>query len=139
MPKQVFTNAYVTVNGTDLSDHIASVTLDTSADEIETTAFASGTAAGWRSRVAGLKDGSIQLDWHQDFAASSVDAVLSSAFGSVGTVVVIPNGTVASATNPRYTIQAVVSSYSPVAGSVGDLLTFSTTWAFSGPMARATA
>ena len=135
MPKQVFTNAYVTVNGTDLSDHIASVTLDTSADEIETTAF--GTA-GWRSRVAGLKDGSIQLDWHQDFAASSVDSVLSSAFGSVGTVVVIPNGTVASSTNPRYTIQAVVSSYSPVAGSVGDLLTFSTTWAFAGALTRGT-
>jgi predicted secreted protein len=135
MAKQVFTNAYVTVNGTDLSDHIASVTLDTSADEIETTAF--GTA-GWRSRVAGLKDGSIQLDWHQDFATSSVDSVLSSAFGSVGTVVVIPNGTVASATNPRYTIQAVVSSYSPIAGSVGDLLTFSTTWAFAGALTRGT-
>ena len=136
MPKQVFTNAVVTVNGTDLSDHIAAVTLDTSADEVETTAF--GTA-GWRSRVAGLKDGSIQLDWHQDFATSSVDSVLSSAFGSVGTVVVLPNGSAASATNPRYTISAVISSYSPVAGSIGDLLTFSTTWAFAGPMARATA
>ena len=135
MAKQVFTNAYVTVNGTDLSDHIGAVTIDTSADEIETTAF--GTA-GWRSRVAGLKDGSIQLDWHQDFATSSVDAVLNSAFGSVGTVVVIPNGTVASATNPRYTMTAVISSYSPVAGSVGDLLTFSTTWAFAGAMTRGT-
>jgi len=135
MAKQVFTNAYVTVNGTDLSDHIGAVTIDTSADEIETTAF--GTA-GWRSRVAGLKDGSIQLDWHQDFAASSVDSVLNSAFGSVGTVVVIPNGTVASATNPRYTMTAVISSYSPVAGSVGDLLTFSTTWAFAGAMTRGT-
>jgi predicted secreted protein len=134
MAKQVFTNAYVTVNGTDLSDHIASVTLDTSADEIETTAF----GGSWRSRVAGLKDGSIQLDWHQDFAASSVDSVLSSAFGSVGTVVVIPNGTVASATNPRFTIQAVISSYAPVAGSVGDLLTFSTTWAFAGALTRGT-
>jgi predicted secreted protein len=98
MPKQVFTNAVVTVNGSDLSDHIAAVTLDTSADEIETTAFG-GT--GWRSRVAGLKDGSIQIDWHQDFAASSVDSVLSSAFGSVGTVTVMPNGTAVSATNPR--------------------------------------
>jgi predicted secreted protein len=135
MAKQVFTNAYVTVNGTDLSDHIGAVTIDTSADEIETTAF--GTA-GWRSRVSGLKDGSIQLDWHQDFAASSVDSILNTAFGSVGTVVVIPNGTVASATNPRYTIPAVISSYSPVAGSVGDLLTFSTTWAFAGAMTRGT-
>jgi predicted secreted protein len=135
MAKQVFTNAYVTVNGTDLSDHVAAVTLDLSADEIEVTAF--GTA-GYRSRTAGLKDGSIQLDWHQDFAASSVDSVLNSAFGSVGTVVVIPNGTAASATNPRYTMTAVISSYSPVAGSVGDLLTFSTTWAFAGALTRGT-
>lgn len=135
MAKQVFTNAYVTVNGTDLSDHVASVTLDTSADEIETTAF--GTA-GWRSRVAGLKDGSIKLDWHQDFAASSVDSILNSAFGSVGTVVVIPSGTAPSSVNPRYTIPCVISSYSPVAGSVGDLLTFSTTWAFAGALTRGT-
>jgi predicted secreted protein len=138
MAKQVFTNAYVTVNGTDLSDHIGAVTIDTSADEIETTAFASGTAAGWRSRVAGLKDGSVKLDWHQDFAASSVDAILNTAFGSVGTVVVIPSGTAASSVNPRYTIPVVISSYSPVAGSVGDLLTFSTTWAFAGALTRGT-
>jgi predicted secreted protein len=131
----VFTNAYVTVNGTDLSDHIGSVTIDQSADEIETTAF--GTA-GWRTRVAGLKDGSVQLDWHQDFA-SSVDTLLSAAWGSVGTVTIIPNGTVVSATNPKWTCPVVLSSYSPVAGSVGDLLTFSTTWAAAGAFARATA
>ncbi|NBW21891.1 MAG: radical SAM protein, partial [Caulobacteraceae bacterium] len=80
MAKLVFTNAYITVNGVDFSDHIASVEISQSADEIETTAF--GTA-GWRSRVAGLKDGSVKLDWHQDFA-SSVDATLSSAWGAVG-------------------------------------------------------
>lgn len=135
MAKMVFTNAYVTVNGTDFSDHIASVTVEQSADEIETTAF--GTA-GWRTRTAGLKDGSVQLDWHQDFA-SSVDATLSSAWGSVGTVVVIPNGTAASASNPRWTCPVVLSSYNPVAGTVGDLLTFSTTWAAAGAFARSTA
>lgn len=135
MAKQVFLNAVVTVNGTDFSDHIASVTIDQSADEIETTAF--GTA-GWRTRVAGLKDGSVQLDWHQDFA-SSVDATLSSAWGAVGTVTVIPNGTAVSATNPKWTCPVVLSGYSPVAGSVGDLLTFSTTWAAAGAFTRGTA
>lgn len=134
MAKMVFTNAYVTVNGTDFSDHIGAVTIDQSADEVETTAF--GTA-GWRTRVAGLKDGSVKLDWHQDFAAS-VDATLSSAWGSVGTVVIIPNGTAVSASNPRMTCPVVLSSYSPVAGSVGDLLTFSTTWAAAGAFTRGT-
>ena len=135
MPKQVFTNCVVTVNGTDFSDHIAAVTIEQSADEIETTAFG---ATGWRTRTVGLKDGSVTLDWHQDFS-SSVDATLSSAWGAVGTVTVMPNGTAIGATNPRWTCPVVLSGYSPVAGSVGDLLTFSTTWAASGAFARATA
>jgi len=135
MPKQVFTNCVVTVNGTDFSDHIAAVTIEQSADEIETTAFG---ATGWRTRTVGLKDGSVTLDWHQDFS-SSVDATLSSAWGAVGTVTVMPNGTAIGASNPRWTCPVVLSGYSPVAGSVGDLLTFSTTWAAAGAFARATA
>jgi hypothetical protein len=124
----------VTVNGTDFSDHIAAVTIEQSADEIETTAF----GGSWRTRTVGLKDGSVTLDWHQDFA-SSVDATLSNAWGAVGTVTVMPNGTAIGATNPRWTCPVVLSGYSPVAGSVGDLLTFSTTWAAAGAFARATA
>jgi hypothetical protein len=57
----------------------------------------------------------------------------------VGTVVVLPNGTAPSSSNPKLTIPVVISGYSPVSGNVGDLLTFSTTWAFAGPIARATA
>jgi hypothetical protein len=133
MAKLVFTNAYITVNGVDFSDHIASVEISQSADEIETTAFGSS----WRSRVAGLKDGSVKLDWHQDFA-SSVDATLSSAWGAVGTVIILPNGSAASSSNPRWTCPVVLSSYNPVAGSSGDLLTFSTTWAAASSFTRGT-
>jgi hypothetical protein len=134
MPKQVFTNCVVTVNGTDFSDHISAVTIEQSAEECETTAF----GGSWRTRTVGLKDGSVTLDWHQDFA-SSVDATLSNAWGAVGTVTVMPNGTSIGASNPRWTCPVVLSGYSPVAGSVGDLLTFSTTWAAAGAFARATA
>lgn len=133
MAKLVFTNAYITVNGVDFSDHIASVEISQSADEIETTSF----GGSWRTRVAGLKDGSVKLDWHQDFAAS-VDATLSSAWGAVGTVIILPNGSAASASNPRWTCPVVLSSYNPVAGSTGDLLTFSTTWAAAGAFTRGT-
>ena len=133
MAKLVFTNAYITVNGVDFSDHIASVEISQSADEIETTSF----GGSWRTRVTGLKDGSVKLDWHQDFAAS-VDATLSSAWGAVGTVIILPNGSAASASNPRWTCPVVLSSYNPVAGSTGDLLTFSTTWAAAGAFTRGT-
>ncbi len=127
MAKLVLTNANVKVNGTDFSDHIAAVTIELSADEVETTAFGQST----RTRVGGLLDGSIQLDWHQDFV-TSVDAALSPLVGSIATVVVLPNGTAVGSANPKWTGEYLVSQYSPVAGAVGDLLTFSTTWPTAG-------
>ena len=68
MAKIVLTDAKVTINSVNLSDHIASVTLDTKTDVVETTAF-SNTA---KTRVAGLQDHSVTLEFHQDYAASNV-------------------------------------------------------------------
>jgi len=135
--KLVATDYKITVNGTNFSDHLAAVTLDTSADEVETTAF----GQTFRTRVGGLKDGSIQLDFHQDFGASSVDATLFPLLGSNATVVVIPTSGTVSATNPSYTGVFLVSQYQPVASSVGDLATLSVTWPTAGTagITRATA
>ncbi len=50
MARIVLTNAYISVGGVDLSDLVASVTLNSTFDVVETTAFAS-TAV--KTRVAG--------------------------------------------------------------------------------------
>jgi len=133
----VATDYKVTVNGTNFSDHLAAVTLDISTDEVETTAF----GATYRTRVGGLKDASLQLDFHQDFGASSVDATLFPLLGTNATVVIVPTSGSVSATNPSYTGTFLVSSYQPVASSVGDLATLSVTWPVAGTagITRATA
>lgn len=135
----VATDYKVTVNGTNFSDHLAAVTLDISTDEVETTAF----GATYRTRVGGLKDASLQLDFHQDFGASSVDATLYSLLNtnSLATVVITPTSGSVSATNPSYTGVFLVSQYQPVASSVGDLATLSVTWPVAGTagITRATA
>jgi hypothetical protein len=134
--KFVATDVKVTINGTNLSDHIAQVSLEQTADEIETTAF--GTE--WRQRVGGgLKDASISIDFHQDFGAGSVDAILSPLFGSIATVVVAPTSGSVSATNPSFTGTFSVVQYSPVASSVGDLATLSVSWPSAGTVVRGTA
>jgi hypothetical protein len=133
--KFVATTVKTTINGVDLSDHIAAVTFDQTADEIETTAF--GTA--WRQRVGGgLKDASVKIDFHQDFGASSVDATLYPLFGSIATVVVVPTNGSVSATNPSYTGTFSVTQYSPIASNVGDLATVSVTWPSAGTVTRGT-
>ena len=136
MAKFVATDVKTTINGTDYSTSLAAVTLNLSTDEVETTAFGGG---GFRSRVAGLKDASITLDFHQDFAAGSVDATLWSNFGSYATVVITPTSGSVTASNPSYTGVYLVSQTNPYASSVGDLATMSVTWPLaSGTVARGT-
>lgn len=135
MARLVLTNAKITVNSVNLSDHIASVTLSTSSDVVDTTGFSS-TAA--RSRVAGLADNSVTLEFHQDFATSNVEATVYPLIGTTTTVVVIPVDTTVSATNPSYTFTALVSEWQPLSGAIGELATASVTWPISGAITKAT-
>lgn len=125
----------VTVGTTVLSDSIASVTLDITTDEVETTAFGST----YRTRIGGLKDASVSLDFHQDFGAGSVDALLFPLMGSTVAVKIAPTSGTVTATNPEYQFDALVTQYQPFAGAVGDLATLSITWPVSGEVTRATA
>jgi hypothetical protein len=125
----------VTIGTTVLSDSIASVTLDITTDEVETTAFGST----YRTRIGGLKDASVSLDFHQDFGAGSVDALLFPLMGSTVAVKIAPTSGTVTATNPEYRFDALVTQYQPFAGSVGDLATLSITWPVSGEVVRGTA
>lgn len=133
MAKLVLTNAYVTLSGTDISSNVASVTLNTSVNEVETTAFGSGGT----TRTGGLRDDSITLDLHQDY--SSIDSLVWNLVGSTAAIVVKPNGSATSSTNPAYSGTVLVTEFSPVAGAVGELATASVTWPISGTVSRATA
>lgn len=135
MAKFVATDYSITVGGSDFSTSLAAVTLDVSADEQETTAFGDT----FRSRIGGLKDGSVSLDFHQDFGAASVDATVWPLLGGTAEIVIKPTSGSISATNPTYTFTALVTQYQPFASNVGDLATLSVTWPVTGAVARATA
>jgi hypothetical protein len=141
MAKFVLTDVKTTINGVNFSDHLASVTIDLTADEVETTSFG---GSGFRTRVGGLKDGSITLSFHNDFGTSgsdAVDATIWSLFNTAATVVVTPSSSAVSASNPSYSGLFLVSQVNPVSGSVGDLATRDVTWptAGTGGITRATA
>jgi hypothetical protein len=125
----------VTVGTTVLSESIASVTLDITTDEIETTAF----GQTYRTRIGGLRDASVSLDFHQDFGAGAVDALLFPLMGSTVAVAIAPTSGTVTATNPEYRFTALVTQYQPFAGAVGDLATLSITWPVSGEVVRGTA
>lgn len=136
MARIVLTDAKITINSVNLSDHIASVTLNTSNDVVETTGFSS-TAA--RTRVAGLQDNSVTLEFHQDFATSNVEQTIYPLIGTNTTIVVSPTSSAVGATNPTYSFSATVSEWQPLSGAVGELSTASVTWPISGAITKAVA
>jgi len=133
MARIVLTDAYVTINAVNLSDHITSITLTTSDDIVETTSF--GSTA--KTRVAGLVDNSVAIEFQQDYAASSVEASVYPLLGTTTSVVVKPNGSTTSSTNPSYTFTALVSEWTALNGAVGELATVSVTWPISGAITKA--
>lgn len=136
MAIEVLTGAVVTINGVDLSDHITSATLKYNADAIETTAFGSTS----KTRISGLLDWSLEIDYNQDYASGKVDATIFPLIGAASTTVTIKKSSAStSATNPLFSGSAVIDGdYQPIGGQVGELHTGSVTFAANGPLTRAT-
>ena len=134
MARIILTNASVVFGSTDLSDHIASITLNSTFDIVETTAF--GQTA--KTRVAGLADNSVTFEFHQDYATSSVEQTIYPLLGTAISVVAKPVAGTTTAVNPSYTFSTLVSEWTPLNGSVGELATASVTWPISGAITKAT-
>lgn len=101
---------------------------------METTAF--GNTA--KTRVAGLADNSVTFEFHQDYATSAVEQTIYPLLGTAVSVVAKPVAGTTTAVNPQYTFSTLVSEWTPLNGSVGELATASVTWPISGAITKAT-
>ena len=134
MPRLVLTNASVVFGSTDLSTYISSITLNSTFDIVETTAF--GNTA--KTRVAGLADNSVTFEFHQDYATSAVEQTIYPLLGTAVSVVAKPVAGTTTTVNPQYAFSALVSEWTPLNGSVGELATASVTWPISGAITKTT-
>ena len=125
----------VKVNSVDLSDHVTAVTLNRSFDELEVTAMGD---TGHKF-VKGLEASSVTISFLNDTASANVLATLQAAWGTSVTVVLLQEkGTAVSATNPLYTLTALVNNTTDINGAVGDLGVQDVTWTVNGAVAVAT-
>tara|TARA_R110000824_G_scaffold233952_1_gene422262 strand:+ start:1218 stop:1625 length:408 start_codon:yes stop_codon:yes gene_type:complete len=124
----------LTVNAVDLSDHVTSVTLNRTFDELEVTAMGDGG----HKFVKGLEASSITIDFLNDTATSEVLQTLQAAWGTNVTVTAKQTDAVVSATNPLYTMTALVNNTTDINGAVGDIGMQSVTWNVSGTIAVTT-
>lgn len=135
MARIVLTNVAVTFGATDISGYVTSVTLGSTYDVVETTAF--GNTA--RTRVAGLADNSVSFEFNQDYAASALESVIYPTLGTAVSITVKPVAGAVTTANPAYSFSALVSEWTPLNGAVGELATASVTWPISGVITKTTA
>jgi hypothetical protein len=125
----------VKVNSVDLSDHVTSVTLNRTFDELEVTAMGD---TGHKF-VKGLEASSVTIDFLNDTASANVLATLQAAWGTTVEVKLLQEkGTAVSATNPLYTFNVLVNNTTDINGDVASVGMQSVTWNVQGATTVAT-
>jgi hypothetical protein len=132
--QDAFFSCGTTAAPVNLTDHVRAVTINYAAEMLDKTAMGSS----FRKRLAGLKDWSVTVEFNQDYVAANVDATLFAYVGSTAKRINIrPTTAVVGANNPRFYGEALLESYPPIGGSVGDLATVTATFQGDGVMTRA--
>lgn len=118
----------VTVNSVALTDHVQSVTLNRTFQELDVTAMGDSGV----KQVKGLEQSTLSIDFLNDTATANVLATLQAAWGTNVTVTLKQTSAATSATNPLYTMTCLVNNTTDINGAVSDLGMQSVTWNVSG-------
>lgn len=135
MAQIVLTNAKLLVNAVDLSAYVKSIKINFKADQQDNTTMSATT----HSRLAGLLDWQLDVEFAQDWALSQVDATLFPLVGAAAFAIEVrPTSSARSTTNPGYTGNATLSSYTPIGNKVGEHAVAPATFMAAGALARQT-
>ena len=138
MPRLVLNNAYVLFASNDISEFVTQIELKTSVDTIDTTQI----GAQSRTRQAGVFDNSVTFQFNQDYADNALEELVngtSMANTTVGTAVAMqirPVNAAVSASNPKYTFNAIITEWQSVSGELGSLSTVQVSWPISGNITK---
>lgn len=127
------TNMYTALNGTDRSTTIRSSTLSLEVNTLNTETFGDT----WEEFIAGLKKGSLELEFVDDVAASAIDSILFPLFGTVVPFEVRADGGTVTTSNPKYTGSVLINSHM-LGGAIGELAQKKVSYPTSGTVTRAT-
>lgn len=117
MAKFVLKDVFLSIAGTNISDHLKQITVENGAEEVAGEAMGDAT----RFFLSGaMKVQSLSIELFQDFAASESHALLNAAVNTSTAIIIKPTSAATSATNPRWYGNMMCTSYNPLSGSIGD-------------------
>jgi hypothetical protein len=137
MSKLVLTNAYVAIGGVDISEFVTGISISTSYDIFETTQIDDFS----KKYVPGLAENKISIDFLQDFDPTDglekiINNTVGSLLGTVQSMEIRPLNAGVSSSNPKYTFLVVVSEWTSISASIGELSTVSVNWPISGDITK---
>jgi hypothetical protein len=128
------TNMYVEINSSaSMNAFVKSATLTLDVADLDSTTMGDG----WKESTAGVKSGTLALEFVDDAAISSVDNLLWNVFGTVTAFKIRPTDSVVGTSNPSYFGNIFISQHN-LGGSHGDLATKSMSFSLSGAVTRST-
>ncbi|GIH76138.1 hypothetical protein [Planobispora longispora] len=133
MATLVLLNEFVELNAVNSSGWAKSGALAMEAAALDASVFGDG----WTKNTAGLKSGTLTIEFLDDFAASQLDATLWPLFGTVVPFKLRPDAGAVSTSNPQYSGNVLIAQHN-VGGSLGELAGKSLSFPLSGAVARAT-
>ena len=120
--------AFVSVNGVNLSNRLRETVYNTATDQIE--AAASGDLA--HVRLPGLDVASLRAKFIMDYAAGSVYHTLNPLVNTIFPVLYKKDGTlVTSPTNPQYALTCMMEGFDPAMGTMGALMEIDVTFSLA--------
>lgn len=128
----VLTDAVIIIDGNTISDHANKVELPVTSEALETTAF----GQTFKTRTGGLKDGTLSVSLFNDYSASNLDSIMWPLIGTTKTFAVRATSAATSATNPAYTGSIFIAGWTPLTGSVGQLVQVDMSYPTSGTISR---
>lgn len=131
----ILKDADVVINTVDLSDHVMSITINYGAEIQDQSAMGDDS----RTKIGGLRDYSVDINFKQDFSSGSVDATLFPLVGVDTTIVIKPTSAIPSPTNPSFTGTVILESYPVMGNTIGELAQVAVTFQGDGDLVRAEA
>jgi hypothetical protein len=117
--------------------HVHSVSINRSSDMLDISEMGVTT----KINMAGLNEWSMDVECLNDFAGSTqVDAILDGKYGAAAfNIAVKPTSAAMGSGNPVFYGSAVLESYNPIDGGVGDAIMVKAAFKCAGALTRATA
>lgn len=132
MAKTILKNVSVMVDSVLLTTRAQNVDIDESADQVDVTAFG---GSGYREFEQGLKQGTVTVQFYQDFDAGSTHATLRPLFDNDTEfeIRIGPAGDTGAVDNPVWVGTVKLFGYKHLSGNVGDASMNPVTFAITQP------